>query len=98
MDRRLEHGAARGARAPPKARIKSREDLRELRLDVAHGDALEMQTIAAILAVPGKAVQFLGSAAPFNDDADAPRRTLRGVGHLGGEQEYFPLADRQVGH
>jgi len=60
-----------------KTRIEPGKNLRQLRFDIAHGNAFHIQAMPAALAVPGEAVQFIRSAAPFDDDPDAARRALR---------------------
>ena len=76
---------------------KSVEYRRQLRFDVAHGQALHVKAMPASFAVPGKAVQFIRAPPPLDDDADAVCRALRRVRHLGRQEQHLALADRDVG-
>ena len=53
--------------------------------------------MAAVLAIPGEAIQLIRIAAPFDDDPDAAGRTLRRVGHFRRQQKYLALADGYIG-
>src|SRR3984885_5125822 len=55
---RLHDRAAYAARAIRQAGIKTRENLRQLSFDIADGDSLHMQLMAAVFAVPRKAIEF----------------------------------------
>ena len=94
--RRRHHGAAHRAGAVLDAREESAEDGRELRLDIMDVQPLEIQTMAAALAVPGKSVELRGGAAPLHHDADRARAALRRVRDFGGQQEHLALADGHV--
>src|SRR5262249_17861910 len=62
-----------------------------------HGDALHMQPVAAVLAIPGKAIELLRLAAPLHDDSDGARRTARRMRYLGRQEKDLALPDRHVG-
>jgi hypothetical protein len=78
------------------AGVKARKNLGQLCFDVAYGDALQVEALTAVLAVPGKSVQFLGSAPPFDHNPDAAGGTLRRVRDFRGKQIHFPFAYRHI--
>ena len=97
MVRRLHDGTADTAGAMRSACIESGKNLGQLRFDVAHRNSFQIQTMSAVLAIPGKSIQLLRTAAPFNDDPDAACGTLRRVGHVRRQQKDLALANRYVG-
>ena len=95
--RRLQHGAAGRCRCGARGSNKIAENMPGSCVSMScTRDPLEVQAMAAVLAVPGESVQLVGAAAPLDHDADAAGGPLRRMRHLGRQQEHLAFADRHV--